>query len=209
MASRLKRTTSPASSQATEGGRRMMLRQEPLFYFEPSDICTYWPGNPAFDHKRVLLRRMFFIFEDKTKYMSAGFYPARDYQPLVEFGAILRGGSKSLILTDEKITALAYCLPAIRDSMCVGGDRVFIKCESGNFRLYTPKRHGSARMFVGTDYISLPKPDMGYLVRVFHILQQQLRDYIIALPDVLSYVTSSLASASYIEPQPNASTNLD
>ena len=93
--------------------------------------------------------------------------------------------------------------------MCVGGDLVIIKCESGNFRLHTPWRHRSGRLFVGTEYISLTQPDMDYLVRVFHILQQQLRDYIIALPDVLSYVTSSLASASFVEPQPNASTIID
>jgi len=47
---------------------------------------------------------------------------------------------------------------------------------------------------------------MEYLVRVFHILQEQLRDYISALPDVLSYVTSSLASTPFVEPQPNATT---
>jgi len=182
-----------------------MLREEQL----PSDICTYWPVNPAFDPKRVLLRRMFFVNEDKTKYVSVGFYPARDYQLLVEFGAIRRGGSKSLILADEQVAALADCLPAIRDSMCVAGDRVVIKCESGNFRLHTPKRHGSARLFVGTKYISLTQPDIVYLLRDFPILQQQLRDYIIALPDVLSYVTSSLASTSFFEPQANASTNID
>jgi len=53
----------------------MMLREEDL----PSDIYTYWPANPAFDTKRFLLRRMFFINEDKTKYLSVGFYPTRDY----------------------------------------------------------------------------------------------------------------------------------
>jgi len=183
----------------------MMLREEQL----PSHICTYWPANPAFDPNRVLLRRMFFINEDETKYVSVGFYPARDYQPLVEFGAIRRGGSNSLILADEQVAALADCLPAILDFMCVGGDRIVIKCESGNFRLHTPKRHGSARLFVGTEYISLTQPDMDYLLRVFPLLQQQLRDYIIALPDVLSYVTSSLASTSFVEPQDNASTNID
>jgi len=90
--------------------------------------------------------------------------------------------------------------------MCVGGDRVVIKCESGNFRLHTPKRLGSARLFVGTEYISLTQHDMDYLVRVFPILQQQLLEYISALSDVLSYVTSSLASTSFVEPPPNAST---
>ena len=124
----------------------------------------------------------------------------------MEFGDIRRGGSKSLLLSDEKVTALADCLPAIRDSMCVGGDLVVIKCQSGNFRLHTPKRHGSAMLFVGTEYISLTHPDMYYVVRVFHILQQQLRDYISALPDVLSFVTSSLASTTFVEPPPNAST---
>jgi len=110
---------------------------------QPSDICTYWTPNPAFDAKRVLLRLMFFINEDKTKYVSVGYYPARDYQPLVEFGAIRRGGSKSLILNDEKVDAVAECLPSIPDSMCVGGDRVVIKCKSGYF-VYTPPG-GTAR----------------------------------------------------------------
>jgi len=139
--------------------------------------------------------------------VSVGFYPARDYQPLVEFGAIRRDGSKSLILTNEQVATLADCPPAIRDSMCVGGDRI-IKCESGNFQLHTPKRHMSARLFVGTEYISLTQPDMDYLVRVIHILQQQLRDYIIALLDVLSYVMSSLTLVSYTEPMPNTSKNI-
>jgi len=37
-----------------------------------------------------------------------------------------------------------------------------MKCESGNFRLHTPKRHGSDILFVGTEYISLTQPDMDY-----------------------------------------------
>ena len=119
-----------------------------------SDNCTYWPSNPAFDYKSFLLRLILFINEDKTKYVSVGFYPARDYQPLVEFGAIRRGGSKYLILSDEQVTTLADCLSAMRDSMCVGGNRV-IKCEIGKFRLQTPQKHGSDRLFVGTQYISL------------------------------------------------------
>jgi len=44
---------------------------------------------------------MFFINEDKTKYVSIGFYSARDFQPLVEFAAIRKGVSTSLILSDE------------------------------------------------------------------------------------------------------------
>ena len=54
--------------------------------------------------------------------------------------------------------------------MYVSGDRVVIKCESGNFRLHTPGGHGQARLFVGTEYISLTQPDMDYLLRCFPIL---------------------------------------
>jgi len=93
--------------------------------------------------------------------------------------------------------------------MCVGEDRVIIKCESGSFRLHAPRRFGSASLLVGKEYISLTQYDMDYLVRVFRIIQQQLRDYIIALPDVLSFMPSLLTSTSYIEPAPNASKNID
>ena len=54
---------------------------------EPN-ICTYWPANPAIDPKRLLLRLLFFINEDRTNFVSVGFYPSRDYQPLVEFGVV-------------------------------------------------------------------------------------------------------------------------
>jgi hypothetical protein len=76
---------------------------------EPTpNICTYWPNNPAFNRKRVLLRHLFFINEDRIKYLSVVFYPARDYLPLVEFGVLRRaGGPKTLILGDEQVDALA------------------------------------------------------------------------------------------------------
>jgi len=68
------------------------VTEEEVELHPSSDICTYWPTNPFFDPKRILLRRLFFINDDWTKYVSVGFYPARDYQPLVEFGAIWSGG---------------------------------------------------------------------------------------------------------------------
>ena len=152
---------------------------------------------------------MVFGNEEKTNYVSVCFYPARDYETLAEFGAIRRAGSKSLIVSDKQVDTLAGCLPAIRDSMCVGGERVIIKCESGNFRLHTPRSHGSARLYLGAQYIILKQPDMDYWVRVFHIIQQHLRDFIFSLPDVLSYVIISLTSVSYIETMPKASKNID
>jgi len=69
---------------------------EQLLTDASSDICPYCPAGPAFFPQRVLLRRLFLINSDRTKYVSVGFYPGLDYQPLVDFGAIRRdSGSNS------------------------------------------------------------------------------------------------------------------
>jgi len=94
---------------------------------EPTNICTYWPNNPAFDPKRVLFRRLFFINVDRTKYVSVGFYPARDYLPFVEFGVVRRdGGPKTLILSDEQVDTMVERLPMLRDAMCSGSTSVVV-----------------------------------------------------------------------------------
>ena len=100
MAARRKQSSAASDAPGTRKNRIEEL--------EPTDFCTYWPNNPAFDPKRVLLRRLFFINKYRTKYVSVGFYPARDYLPLVEFGVIRRGGGpKDLIVSDEQVDAMA------------------------------------------------------------------------------------------------------
>jgi hypothetical protein len=48
--------------------------------------------------QRVLLRRVFFINDNKTKYVSVAYYPYRNYEPLAAFG----GANKTPItLTDQ------------------------------------------------------------------------------------------------------------
>ena len=44
---------------------------------------------------------------------------------------------------------------------------------------------------------------------MFHIVQQQLHEYTPALPDLLSYVTYSLISVTYVEHVPQASYFID
>jgi len=84
------------------------------------DTCNFYAKavNPIFDPKRVLLRRLLFIDEVRTKYVSVGFYPARDYHPFVEFGSIRKNGSTILILHDRQVNQLAEYLPRICESMC-------------------------------------------------------------------------------------------
>ena len=148
----------------------------------------------------------FFINDDKTKYVSVGYYPHAIISPWwnsVPFGGT--GPSASFSPTNRWLLWRTVCLLYV--TLCVSAGTVSSSsARVATFGYTTPRRHGSARLFVGTEYISLTLPDMNYLVRVFHIIQQQLRHYISAMPDVLSYVTSSLASSTFVESPPNAST---
>jgi len=145
----------------------------------------------------VLVRRLFFINSNKTKYVSVGFYPAREFQPLVGFGAIRRRRSKIILFTEKHIYMLAQCLPKMLVSICNGFRAAFfVRCESGAFRLSPPRNYGSARLYFRTQYISLMKIALQYLARMFHVVQQKLSDDALALPDVLSCVASSINSVT-------------
>jgi len=84
------------------------------------NTCNFYVEaiKPLFDPKSVLLRRLFFIDVDKTKYVSVGFYPNRDNLPLVEFGSVKKNRSNFIILNDQQDNKMAECLPRICDSMC-------------------------------------------------------------------------------------------
>jgi len=92
-------------------------------------------------------------------------------------------------------------------TICIGGNEA--GCVNVAFRLSPPKNVGSATLYFGTQYISPTILYLHYLARMFFTEQQQLRDYTSALPDVLSYVTSSVTSVTYVEPVPNASDLID
>jgi len=44
---------------------------------------------------------------------------------------------------------------------------------------------------------------------MFNIVHQQMRYYVLALPDLLLYVAMSLTSVVYVEPMPNASAHIN
>ena len=67
-----------------------------------------------FDRNRVLLRRVFFLDPDRTRYISVGYYPSRNYQPLVE---IVTPKQHPILLTDHHVTTLAEHLTAQVDSL--------------------------------------------------------------------------------------------
>jgi len=71
--------------------------------------------------------------------------------------------------------------------MCKKGKEVtpVIKCESGNFQLRMPKsRRRLTRLYVASEYVCLTSLYLHYLARMFNIVHLQLREYVLALPDL-------------------------
>jgi len=68
---------------------------------------------------------------------------------------------------------LADCIPKMLVSICNGGGTGAGWCLPP----ITAENFGSARLHFGTQYISLTILDIQYVARMFHIVQQQLRDY--------------------------------
>ena len=145
------------------------------------DTCNLYVEavSPAFDPKRVLLRCVFFIVEDRIKYVSVGFFLARDYQPLVEFGAVKRNKPAILVLTDQHMKTMAEIRPRVCESMC-GNEQYGFK--DGDFRLNTTGSYRVARFYLHKQCISLKLVELQHLSRMFHVVQNELDLCTLALP---------------------------
>jgi hypothetical protein len=94
---------SPASTEAANQPKRAAF-----------DVCVQ-PVSPLFDPRRDLLRRIFFIDSDRNRYVSVGYYPARNYSVLVEFGS---SRVNPIALTEANVRSLAEHLPTLCGNMC-------------------------------------------------------------------------------------------
>jgi len=78
------------------------------------DMCLEVITTAFADPNRALLRRVFFVAEDKSKYVSVGYYPARGYQPLIEFGGTRK---LPLLLNAEQLQTMAENIAALCDTV--------------------------------------------------------------------------------------------
>jgi len=125
--------------------------------------------NPLFDPSRVLLRRVFFIDREKTKYISVWFYSSRNYQPLVE---IRSPKSNPIILTDLHVKTLAEHLPPQCEALC--RDK-FFKVLDGDLKMYSSTTHKSAVISLSTKKnkrsINFKLPELRHLSYIFFVVQ--------------------------------------
>ena len=124
-----------------------------------SEASTYI--GPAFDPSRVLLRRVFFLDDEKSRYVSVGFYPACNYQPLVEFC-----GTRSLplVLPTEYVNVVTE-LPGLVEGTCRNEKYTWCS-EDGDFKIHNTRAYRTARFTYAKHWISLKLPELRTQVHI-------------------------------------------
>ena len=155
------------------------LPKLPIIYDEDSSVAPQAPppelnarlevvtaalGDP----NRALLRRVFLIAEDKSKYVSVGFYPARGYQPLTEFG-----GAKKLplILNAQHLQTMAENITALCDALST--NERFSK-KDGDFQMNTTGSYRVARVYLDKHYLSYTYEELRNLTYIMYMIQNQM-----------------------------------
>ena len=159
-----------------------------------------------FHPNRVLLRRVFFLDADKTKYISVGFYPSRNYQPLVELGS---PKVTPIPITDSHVRTLAEHLPSPLDALW---RNEFFNVHDCDFCMHSASPYKTTLLSTGAKKnrrtIFLRLSEFRYLTYIFPLVQNQLAKYTEAMPDVMSYVLKALTSTTFIEPSPSANKDI-
>jgi hypothetical protein len=162
--------------------------------------------NPLFDPNRVLLRRVFFLDPEKFKYISVGFYPSRNYQPLVEIG---NPKTNPLILTDLHAKTLGEHLPAQLDALWRG------ECYNvldGDFKMNIVSPYKTAIVSIvekkNRKSISIKLHELRYIPYIFFMVQNQLIKYTETLADVMNYVLLAISPNTFVEPPADANKNI-
>jgi len=184
-----KRQAAPTDAQAvTDVGGGGDLDPTTISYTEATSLL--------FDPNRVLLRRVFFLVPNKTRYISVGYYPSRNYQPLVEIGTPKQ---HPILLTDRHVYTLADHLPAQVDALWRDD---FYTVRDEGFSMHSATPYKTAILTLGVKQnkrsVSLKLQELRYLNYIFPIVQNQLAKYTEAMGDVMNYVISAINSTTYV-----------
>lgn len=116
--------------------------------------------------EHVLLGRVYFMNNEKSKYVSVGGSSRSLLQPCVEFGAPRR---TPVVLTSYYLSTLSQHLPKLCENMC---NNQTYACKKLLFRL-----QASATVTYDKQSISLRLNELNYLLVTFVTLENQLARY--------------------------------
>jgi len=187
----------------TSRKRRNVVPEEEV---NAPNICSLPIGgiSPALDPNRALLRRVFFLNDDRNKYVSVAFYPAQRYAALVEFGT---AKIAPLRLTEQHFNTLTEHLPGLLMSLCADG--YYRTGVQDNLSIVTGGSYKTAFMHLGLGkcrkQFAFKMHELQYPNSIMHIVTNQLAKYSGAMVDVMAYSISAMASSKYIGSQPHYS----
>jgi len=202
MSARKRRAPTDAQA-ATDGGSSVPTRAD-VSVLETTGSYTE-ATSLLLDPNRVLLRRVFFLDPDKTRYNPVGYYPSRHYQPLVEIGTPKQ---HPILLSNHHVTTLARQLTAQVDSLW--RDEFYV--WDGEFAVHSATPYKTAIFTLGVKQnkksVFLKLQDLRFLTYIFPIVHKQLAKYTEAMADVMTYVLSAINSITYVPPPLSGNKNI-
>jgi hypothetical protein len=144
--------------------------------------------------ERVLLRRLYFLNSDRSKYVCLGFYPNRGYRAFFELGGVRQA---PVVLTPSLIRSLALHLPKLCDHLVKDEQ---LKCNEMSFRMQTVAENSAKIVFEHTS-ITLRLHELQYLVLNLTTLANQVAWYKLAKADVSGYMQIEVGAVSYVPPK--------
>ena len=157
-------------------------------------------SQPKLQPARVLLRHLYLLNPEHTKYVSVGLYPDRDYQACVEFGSARQA---PVVLTLSSLATLSVQLAKLCEHLCKQQPYRF---NDLFFRLQTVTGdEPAARMPMDRRSITLKAGELNYLLLNLPTFVNQLAQYRITERDVGEFVQSATGSTAFVAPNETAS----
>jgi len=141
-----------------------------------------------------MLRCVFFIAEDKSKFLSLGHYPARGYQPLAEFG-----GAKELplLLNAQQLQTMADNIAALCNALSTNEH---FSTKDGDFKMNTTGSYRVAREYLDKQFLSFTYEELRNLAYIMYMIQNQMTFYTAARTDVIAYIDTAHDSVTFVGP---------
>jgi hypothetical protein len=132
-----------------------------------------------------------------------GYYPARFYYALFEFGG---ANLLPVIINEQHLTTLSERLPELSEAIYRSKSYKF---RDGVFRLlYRGGNQAVPRMRLDKRYIIFKVEDLRYLKNMLHIVQEQVSTYTTSRDDVRSYAACADGYTEFVEPNPLSSSDI-
>jgi hypothetical protein len=140
-----------------------------------------------------VLRRLYFLNSERSKYACLGFYPQRGYRAFFE---LVEARLPPVVLPPLLFPTVARHTPKLCEHL-VRGEQY--KCDELSFRVQTAANN-SARVIFERASITLKLYELEYLMRNLPTLANQLARYKLSEADVLTYAQNVVGATNFVPP---------